>query len=185
MDIQKAKRIRTIKFIIGVIIVSFAAYRFLNIANASPIWATYPGLAVLVIGIINILKGVLSKGNSKTTRTIETGIGITGIVIGLFVKAYISNTSSSFTWLISLFLTIQSVGFIATAITQSNKSKATRIPKIIIGSGIMIVLIGILLEFHDLPIKVITTLLSINMLIIGIEVITSAISHKTVQSSST
>lgn len=184
MDIQKAKRVRIIKFIIGGFLVSFAGYRLLDIANASPIWATYPGLAVLIIGIIDILKGILSKGDSKITRTIEIGIGIIGISIGVFVKAFISDTSSSFTWLVFLFLIVQSVGFIATGITQSNKSKAIRIPKIIIGVGVMTVLIGSFFEFHDLPIKLLTILLSINILIIGIEIITSAISHKIVKSSS-
>ncbi|TRZ78815.1 MAG: hypothetical protein D4R90_05415 [Nitrosopumilales archaeon] len=184
VDIQKSKRVRISKFIIGGILVGFAVYRFLNIANISPIWATYPGLAVLIIGIINILKGILSKGDSKMTRAIETSIGIIGIAVGVFVKAYISDTTASFTFLISIFLIIQGVGFIATGITQSAKSKAIRIPKIMIGSSIMVVLTGTFFEFHDLPIKVITILLSINILIIGIEVITSAISRKTVKSSS-
>lgn len=183
-NIQKAKRIRSIKFIIGGILVSFAAYRFLNIANTSPIWTTYPGLAVLVIGIINILKGILSKGDSKTTRTIETGIGIIGIGIGIFVKIYISDTSSSFSWLIFLFLIVQGVGFIATGITQSKKPKAIRIPKIIIGAGIMTILIGAFFGFHDLPMKLLSILLSINILIIGIEVFTSAVSNRIVKNSS-
>ena len=183
-DIQKSKRVKIIKFIIGGILVSFAGYRFLNIANVSPIWATYPGLAVLIIGIINILKGILSKDNSKTTRKIETSIGIIGISVGIFVKAYILDTSSSFISLISLFLIIQSVGFIATGIIQSNKLKAVRIPKIIIGSGIIVALIGTFFEIHDLPITEITILLSINILIIGIEVITSAINHKIIKNSS-
>lgn len=168
----------------GGILVGFSGYRFLNITSASPIWATYPGLAVLIIGIVNILKGVLSKGDSKITRTIETGIGIIGIVVGVFVKAFTSDTSSGFTLLISLFLFIQSVGFMATGITQSKKSKVIRIPKIIIGAGIMVALIGTFFELHALPITEITILLSINILIIGIEVIASAISHKIVQSSS-
>jgi len=177
-DIQKYKRVRIIKFIIGGILVGFAGYRFLNISNVSPIWATYPGLAVLVIGIIDILQGILSKGDSKTTRIIEIGIGIIGIVVGVFVKVYISDTSSSFNWLVSLFLIIQGVGFIATGITQSNKAKATRIPKIIIGASIIVILIGVLLEYHDLPIKLITILLSVNIFIIGMEIITGAINHK-------
>ena len=181
MDIQKAKRVRNIKLIIGGILVSFAVYRLFNIANTSPIWNTYPGLAVLVIGIINILKGILSKGDSKITRTVETGIGIIGIVVGVFVKAFMSDTSS-FVLLISLFLIIQGIGFVSTGITQNKKPKAIRIPKIIIGFGIIIILIGVFFQFHDLPIKVITILLSINILILGIEVITSVISHKIVNS---
>jgi len=182
-NIQKAKRIRIIKFIIGVILVSFAGYRIINISNTSPIWTTYPGLAVLIIGIINILKGILSKGDSKITRTIETSIGVIGIGVGIFVKVYISDTSSSFTWLIFLFLIVQGVGFIVTGFTQSNKPKAIRIPKIIIGVGIMAILIGTFLGFHDLPIKLLSILLSINIFMIGIEVISSAISHRIVKSS--
>jgi uncharacterized membrane protein HdeD (DUF308 family) len=181
IDVQKAKRVRSIKFIIGGILVGFAIYRFVNITNVSPIWTTYPGLAVLIIGIINILQGILSKSDSKTTRTIETTIGVIGIAVGVFVKAYVSDASSSFTWLISLFLIIQSIGFISTGVTQSNKSKAIRIPKIIIGSGIMVALIGTFLELHNLPITEITILLSINILLIGIGIITSAIRHKIVQ----
>jgi len=184
MDVQKSKRIRIIKFIIGGILVGFAIYRFVNITNVSPIWSTYPGLAVLIIGIINILQGILSKSDSKITRTIETSIGIIGIVVGIFVKAFISDASSSFTWLIFLFLIIQSVGFIATGITQSNKSKAIRIPKSIIGAGIITSLIGTIFELHNLPITEITILLSINILLIGIGIISSAINHKIVQSSS-
>ena len=182
-DIQKTKRVRSIKFIIGGILVSFAGYRLINIANISPIWNTYPGLAVLVIGIINILQGVLNKRDSKLTRTVETSIGTIGIVVGVFVKAFMSD-ASSFALLISLFLIIQGVGFVSTGITQSKNPKAIRISKIIIGFGIIIILIGVFFQFHDLPIKVITILLSINILILGIEVFTSAISHKIVKSSS-
>jgi len=182
-NIQKSKRIKIIKFIIGGILVGFSGYRFINIANVSPFWATYPGIAVLVIGIVNILKGILSKGDSKMTRTIETGIGISGIVVGLFVNAYISDTSSKLAWFISIFLIIQGVGFIATGFTQSGKSKAIRIPKIIIGAGIIAALTGSFFEYHDLPIKLITILLSINLFIIGMEIITSATSHKIVKRS--
>lgn len=183
MDIRKTKRIRIIKFIIGGFLVGFSGYRFLTIANVSPLWTIYPGIAVLAIAIINILQGVLSKGDSKTTRAIEAGIGISAIVIGLLVLGYISDTSSRFIWFISLFLIIQGIGLVATGITQSNKPKLVRIPKIIIGIGINVALAGSFLEYHDLPIKLITILLSINLFIIGMEIIMSAISYKIVKSS--
>lgn len=180
-NIQKSKLVRNIKFVIGGILVSFAVYRFLNITNVSPIWSTYPGLAVLIIGIVDILQGILSKGDSKMTRIIETSIGSIAIVVGVFVKVFITDTSSSFTWLITIFLIAQSIGFIATGITQYKKSKAIRIPKIIIGFGIIATLVGSFFEFHDLSIRLLTILLSINILIIGIEVITSAVSQKIVK----
>ena len=180
-DIQKAKRVRSIKFIVGGLLVIFATYRFLNIANTSPIWTTYPGLAVLTIGIINILQGILSKEDSKMTRIIQMSIGIVGIVVGLFVKAFISDMSSSFALLISLFLIIQGIGFISTGITQINKSKTIRIPKIMIGFSIIVILIGVFLQLHSMPIKVIAVLLSISIFLLGVEFITKAISHKIVK----
>jgi len=152
---------------------------FFTIVNTSPFWVTHPGIAVLVIGSVNILKGILSKGDSKMTRT----IGIIGIIMGLFVKAYITDTSSMLTWFIFLFLIIQGVGFIATGITQSGKAKATRIPKIVIGASIIAILTGMFFVYHDLPIRLLTILLSINIFIIGIEIITGAISHKIVKRS--
>ena len=181
--IQKSEWVRIIKFIIGGIAVGFSGYRFLTIVNTSPFWVTHPGIAVLVIGSVNILKGILSKGDSKMTRTIETSIGIIGIIMGLFVKAYITDTSSMLTWFIFLFLIIQGVGFIATGITQSGKAKATRIPKIVIGASIIAILTGMFFVYHDLPIRLLTILLSINIFIIGIEIITGAISHKIVKRS--
>jgi uncharacterized membrane protein HdeD (DUF308 family) len=181
MDIQKSKRVRIITFIIGGILLGVSVFRILNISNASPLWTVYPGITVLVIGIVNILKGILSKGDSKMTRTIETVIGISGIVVGLFVKVFITETSSMLSWLISLFLIIQSVGFIATGFTQSGKSKVIRIPKIIIGAGIIASLTGSFFEYHDLPIKLISILLSINLFMTGIEIITSAINQKIVK----
>ena len=182
-DLQKPNRIKIIKFILGGILVGFAGYRFINIANVSAIWTTHPGIAVLVIGIINILKGVLSKGDSKMTRIIEIGIGVSGIVLGLIVKVFMTDTSSMLDWLSSLFLIIQGVGFIATGFTQKKKSKANRIPKIIIGVGIIATLTVSFLAYHDLPIKMITILLSINLIVLGMEIITSAISQKIVKKS--
>ncbi len=183
IGLQKSRRVRIIKFIIGGFLVGFSVYRFLNIANISPLWATYPGIAVLVIGIIDILKGFLSKADSKITRTIEASIGIIAILVGLLVVAYISDTSSKFISFIFLFLIIQGIGFIAEGVTQGNKSKVVRIPKIIIGGGINMTLIGTFFEYHDLPITVITILLSINLFMIGIEIISSAFNHKIVKSS--
>lgn len=182
-DIQKSKRTKTVKFIIGGIAVGFSGYRFLNITNITPVAVTYPGLAVLVIGVVHILKGILSKSDSKITRTIETSIGIIAIVVGLFVKAYMTDSSSKLTWFISLFLIIQSVGFIATAITQRGKSKAIRIPKIIAGAGIIVTLTGLLFEYHDLSIPTVNIFLSITLLVTGMEIIIDAISHKIVKNS--
>lgn len=182
MNIQKSNWVRIIKFIIGGIAVVFSGYRFFNITNASPFFATYPGIVVLVIGTVNILKGILNKGDSKMTRTIEIGIGIIAIIVGLFVKVYLTDASSSLIWFIFLIIIIQGSGFVAIGITRSGGTKTTRISKIVIGVAIL-TLTGLLFEYHDLSIITMGILLSINLLINGIEIITGAIGHKIVKRS--
>lgn len=183
MNIQKSERVRIIKFITGGIIVGLSGYRFFNITNPSPFFVTHPGIVVLLIGIINILIGILNKGDSKMTRTIEVGIGIIAIAVGFFVfVVYQTDVSSRSSWLLFLFIIIQGVRFIGTGITQRSKAKAIRISKITIGI-MFIILIGLLLKYPDLSIVMISGLLSINLLIIGIEIITGAIGHKIVKRS--
>ena len=137
--IQKSERLKTIKIIIGGIIIVFSGYRFFNIINPSPFFVMYPGIAVLAIGIINILKGILNKGESKTTKSIDISIGVIGIAVGLFIKFFTDASTSSIS-LIILFIIIQGAGFVGTGITQRGKTKAIRIPKIIIGVSVVPVL---------------------------------------------
>lgn len=142
----------------------------------------YPGIAVLVIGIVNILKGILNKDESKTVKSIDIGIGSIGISVGLFVKFYLTDTSSSSILLIFLFIIIQGAGFVGEGITQRNITKAIRIPKIIIGVSI-VPLIGLSLAYPDWSLILMTGLLSTKMLLIGIEIIKGAIGKKTINSS--
>ena len=180
--IQKSEMMKIIKFVIGGIVIVFSGYRFFNITNPSPFFVTYPGIAVLVIGIVDILKGILNKKESKTAKSIEIGIGIIAIVVGLFVVVYLTDVSSRSTWLIFLFIIIQGIGFIVTGITQKSKSKAIRISKIMIGI-IFVTFTGLLLKYPDLSLIMISGLLSFNLLLIGIEVVVGAISHKKVDNS--
>jgi|CXWL01.1.fsa_nt_gi uncharacterized membrane protein HdeD (DUF308 family) len=180
--IQKSEMMKIIKLVIGGIVIVFSGYRFFNMTNPSPFFITYPGIAVLVIGIVDILKGILNKKESKTAKSIEIGIGIIAIVVGLFVVVYLTDVSSRSTWLIFLFIIIQGIGFVGTGITQKSKSKAIRISKIMIGI-IFVTFTGLLLKYPDLSLIMISGLLSFNLLLIGIEVVVGAINHKKVDNS--
>ena len=175
--IQKSELVRIIKFIIGGFAIVFSGYRLFNITNAVPFSLTHPGIAVLVVGIVDIVKGILSKSDSKTTRTIEIGTGIIAIIVGLFVMVYLTDVSSRTTWFIFLFVIIQGTGFVLTGITQRAKAKAIRISKIVIGVT-LIAVTGLLFEYNDLSKTMISILLSINLLVIGIDIFTGATSHK-------
>ena len=115
------------------------------------------------------------------TRTIEVGIGITAIVIALFVfVVFHDDVTSRSSWLLFLFIIIQGVRFIGTGIIDRSKVKAIRISKIMIGI-MLITLIGLL--YPDVPIVMISGLLSTNILLIGIEIITGAMGNKIAKNS--
>ena len=178
--IQKSQKLKIIKIIIGGILIAFSGYRFFNITNPSPFFVTYPGIAVLVIGIVNILKGILNKEESKTTKSIDISIGVIGIAIGLFVKFFTDVSTSSIS-LIILFIIIQGAGFVGTGITQKSKSKAIRIPKIIVGVSV-VPIIGLSFTYPDWSLVLISGLLSIKMLLTGIEIIAGAAENKITKS---
>jgi len=177
--IQKSERVKIIKIVLGVIIFVFSGYRFFNITNPSPFFVIYPGLAVLAIGIITILKGILNKDESKTTKSIDISIGVIGIAVGLFVKFFTDASTSSIS-LIILFLIINGAGFLGTGIAQRGKTKAIRISKIIIGVSVVPV-IGLSFTYPDWSLILISGLLSIKMLLIGIEIFKGAIGDKVVR----
>ena len=179
--IQKSERLKIIMIVLGMGILVFSGYSFFNITNPSPFFAMYPGFAVLAIGIIDILKGILNKGESKTTKSIDISIGVIGMTVGLYVKFFTDASTSSIS-LIILFLIINGAGFLGTGITQRDKTKAIRIPKIIIGVSVVPVM-GLSFAYPDWSLILISGLLSIKMLLIGIEIITGAIGKKIAKSS--
>ena len=178
--IQKSER-SIIKIIVGGTLLVFSGYRFFNITNPSPFFIMYPGIAVLAIGIVNILKGILNKEESKTTKSIDISIGVIGIAVGLFVKFFTDSSTSSIS-LIILFIIIQGAGFVGTGITQRGKTKAIRISKIIIGISVVPV-IGLSFAYPDWSLILISGLLSIKMLLTGIEIIAGGIGNKIAKSS--
>lgn len=180
--IQKSERLKIIFIVIGGILLIFSGYRFFNITNPSPFFVMYPGIAVLVIGIVNILKGILNKEESNTIKLIDVGIGVIGISVGFFVKFYFTDTSSSSLLLIFLFVIIQGAGFIGAGITQRNIVTVIRIPKIIIGVSVVPV-IGLSLAYPIWSLILISGLLSMKMLLTGIEIISGAIGKKIVKNS--
>ena len=172
--------LKIIKVTIGGALIAFSGYRFFNITNPSPFFVMYPGIAVLVIGIVNILKGILNTDESKTTKSVDISIGVIGIAVGLFVKFFTDASTSSIS-LIILFIIIQGAGFVGTGITQKGKSKAIRIPKIIVGVSVVPV-IGLSFAYPDWSLVLISGLLSIKMLLTGIEIIVGAMGNKITKS---
>ncbi len=181
--IQKSERSKVIKIVLSGIILILSGYLFFNMTNPSPFYMMYPGIAVLAIGIIDILKGIFTKKNSKTTRSIEIGVGITAIVVGFFIFVVfqddiISRSSSLF----FLFMIIRGVGFIGEGITQRHRAKVIRTLTIMIGI-IFMILSGLFKNNPDMSYSMISGLLSLNLLLIGIEIIVDIRGNKVLKKS--
>lgn len=172
--IQKSKRLKNIKLVLGGVFIAISGHHLFNIVNPTPLYVVYPGIAVLAVGIINILRGVFNKQDSKTVRTIWFSIGITAIIVGLYIfTVFQEDATSRANLLFFVFIIIQGVGFILTGITQRGKGKLVRTIEIIIGI-IFILLTGIFLEDPKITHVMISVLLSIHIFLIGIGVIKSA-----------
>lgn len=169
--IQKSERSKVIKIVLCGIVLILSGYLFFNMTNPSPFYMTYPGIAVLAIGIIDILKGIFTKKNSKTTRSIETSIGIIAIVVGVFIfLVFQDDVISRSSLLFFLFMIIRGVGFIGTGITQRHRAKVIRTLTIMIGI-IFMILSGLFKNNPGMSYAMISGLLSLNLLLIGIEII--------------
>lgn len=179
--IQKYERVKIIKFVFGGFFIVLSGCHFFNLIT--PAYVIYPGMMVLAIGIIGILKGILKKKDSKIIRSIETGVGISAIVVGLFIFIVFHNdVTTRSSWLFFLFIIIQGIGFILTGITQINKARAISLLLVVLGI-IFIFLTGLYFTYPVLSHQMIGVLLSIHLFLIGIEIITSSRGKKTVNPS--
>jgi uncharacterized membrane protein HdeD (DUF308 family) len=167
--IGKSDLRKNIRISIGVIAIAYAGFSLLNLANQTPFFITYPVLAVFVIGFVQILKGFLSREKSNGTKLIEIGIGIFAIITGFFAAIYLNDPPRSILFLF-LFVIVQGSGFVVTGITKKSKTTPIRISKLVIGI-IVIALTGVLLEYHSLSLMILNGMLSINLLLIGIELV--------------
>lgn len=162
--------LKTIKIIIGGVAIGYSGFSFFNITNVTPFFITYPVIAVFVIGIVQILKGVLNREESNTPKLIDIGIGIFAFIFGFFAMVYLTDPVRSI-WFLFLFVIIQGFGFVVTGITKKGKATAIRISKIVIGI-IVITLTGVLLKYPDQSLIVLNGMLAVNLLLIGIELVT-------------
>ena len=179
--IQQSERVKIIKFVFGGFFIVLSGCHFFNLYT--PVYVIYPGIMVLAIGIIGILKGILKKKDSKIIRSIETGVGISAIVVGLFIFiVFHDDVTTRSSWLFFLFIIIQGIGFILTGITQINKARAISLLLLVLGI-IFILLTGLYFTHPVLSHQMIGVLLSIHLFLVGIEIIKGAIGDKAVKRS--
>ena len=182
LEVQKLPTwLRILQFVTGGIAIALSGYVISNPITTTWFFLVFLGISLFVVGISNLLNGFFHKGASKGTRVIEIIIGIVAIIGGLFTLAHPISALVTLVWFASLFVLIFGAGLVATGITARNQGKGARIAKVIIGI-IVVILSGILLQYPGLTLSMMVILLSINLLIQGIDrIISGAIGHRIVR----
>gem|GEM_PF-1348950 len=181
-EVQKSPTwMRILQFVTGGIAIALSGYVLANPIATSWFVLTFLGISLLVVGISSMINGFFHRSTSKGHRVIEIIIGIVAIIGGFFTVAHPIAALASLIWFASLFVLIFGAGLVATGIARRDQSKGARIAKIIIGI-IVVILSGTLLEYPGLTLSMMLILLSINLLIQGIDrIISGAIGHRIIR----
>lgn len=164
--------LRIIQIIMGGIAIALSGFVLANPISTAWFFLLFLGISLIVVGIANIIGGILHSTSPKSTRAINIGIGIVAIIGGFITLVHPVAALISLIWFISIFVFIYGAGLIATGISQHYMGKGARIARIVIGAIVMI-LSGLLLEYPGLTLSMMVIFLSINLFIQGIENITS------------
>jgi uncharacterized membrane protein HdeD (DUF308 family) len=132
-------------------------------------------ISLLLVGTFTMIRGISNKVVPKGIRAFEVSIGISAIIGGLYSLIHLNQESITQIWLVSLFFIAYGSGDIITGFT-SHKAKVVKIEKISVGITIL-TLTGILLAYNGLSLTLIVVLHSINLLIMGIEIIREGVTH--------
>jgi len=178
-EVQKSPAgLRIIQFIMGGIAIALSGFVLANPITTAWFFLTFLGIALIVVGIANIIGGISHRAAPKSTRAINIGIGIVAIIGGFFTLVHPVAALLSLIWFISIFVFIYGAGLIATGISNQNMGKGARIARVIIGA-IVLIFSGLLLEYPGLTLSMAVIFLSINLFIQGIEnIISGAIGHR-------
>jgi len=164
---------RVLQLVTGGIAIALAGFVLVHPIVTTLFLLVFLGIALIALGVSNIVDGISIKRMSKTSRAIEAIIGVAAIIGGFFALTHPIVALVSLIWLVTLFVFISGAGLVATGISRANKSKGIRITGIILGS-IVLVCSGVLLAFPGLALPVMIMLLSISLFMNGMDRIISA-----------
>jgi uncharacterized membrane protein HdeD (DUF308 family) len=173
--------VRIIQFVTGGIAIALSGYVLANPIPTTWFLLTFLGISLLVVGISSIITGVSRRSDSKSTRTINIGIGIAAIIGGFITFTHPIAALASLLWFISIFVFIYAAGLVASGFARHDLGRGARIARVIIGV-IVLILSGLLIEYPGFALTMMIMLLSINLLIQGIErIISGAVGYRMVK----
>ena len=173
MEVQNIPNwFRVLLFVTGGIAIALSGFVIAYPIATTLFLLVFLGIALIAIGISNIADGLAIKRMSKVFRAIDVIIGIAAVIGGFVALTHPVVALVSLIWLVTIFVFIYGAGLVATGVSRENKSKGARIASIVLGS-IVLIFSGVLLEFPGLALPVMIILLSITLLMKGIDRIIS------------
>ena len=170
---KSSKGLRIGQIILGGIAIALSGAVLANPDTTTLLYVTLLGIALIMVGISKILEGGIGQ-SSKGSRGINIGIGIISIIGGIFALANPVAAIGTLIWIISIFILIHGIGFIASGIATRNVTKGSRIGTMILGA-IAVGFASVLLAYPGLALVMMIMMLSLGLLFNGIASILSGI----------
>ena len=179
MDGAKSPRwLRIAEIILGAIAIGLAGFVLSNPDFTVALVALMLSIALIIIGISNVLKGAAGRDLSKGTRGINIGIGVLALVGGFVTAANPFVAIQTLILLFSVIILLYGFGLVGSGISSRTEGKAARTADIIIG-GIVVGFGLMVLAMPGVAVVLMVIFLALSLLIKGIASIISGITGNT------
>ena len=167
--------LRIILVVAGGIVVSLMVHHISDPIHTADSFLGHLGISLLAVGIVTIIRGISNRTVPNVIRAFLESIGILAIIGGLYLLIHPIQGSITPIWFVSLFFVVYGIGDVLTGFT-SHKAKAVKIEEISVGITIL-ALTGVLVAYGGLSLTLIIVLHSVNLLIMGLEIILAGVTH--------
>jgi len=160
--------VRALEIILGLIAIAIGVIILIypGLAIATIIFLL--GIALLLVGLFRFFWGLVARNISGGARAAAILIGLIAIAVAAIVILYPSYAAITLVVFIAIAVLIYGVGRIAIGATAPQLGGGIR--GLLVGTGLLMVIIGLLVLFYPgLGIAFLAVLLSIAFLFIGIE----------------
>ena len=169
MQMQKLPTwFRILQIVIGGIAIVLSGYVLSHPITTTWFILAFLGASLIVIGISTITNGILIRRLSTSSRVIDVIIGIFAIIGGFVALVQPLAALVTLIWLVTIFVFMYGAGLVASGFSRRVQGKEARVANIIFGA-IVLALSGLLLFSPGLTLISMVILLSIALVIKGID----------------
>lgn len=160
--------VRALEIILGLIAIVIGVYILIYPGLAIATIVFLLGIALLFVGLFRFFWGLLARGIPGAARAAAILIGLIAIAVAAIVILYPSFAVVTLVVFIAIAVLIYGVGRIAIGATAGQLGGGIR--GLLVGTGLLMVIIGLLVLFYPgLGVAFLAVLLSIAFIFIGIE----------------